>query len=279
MHIRALLWIIPASAVAFNPALVAGEPIRFVQPKATPHPLRFNFASPKADPSHGRNAVTASSPTSVVASPNSNSSSPTAIEPSPTRTVSARTWSSLVTDPPTATPDNARPQPARTLRAEPERDRLDSSSPSGLFSGNVGLAPRGPGSGGPEDTTGSAGSGTEHRAALRSLLPETSGSRNISSSAFGGVDGTFSGSLKQSYSRSAGPGAAGALSRTDRSGLSSNSVPPGASFGSIPGPTAAPDSAGANPPKPTPKPTAPRPVFNPAERPLHSNFELPARPR
>ncbi len=278
MNIRALVWIIPASAAAFNSALVAGEPIRFVQPKANDKPLRFNFAPPRAEIRAGRNDTVATpASTSPVASHHSNS--PAANEPSLMRTVSARTWSSLVTDPPTGSPEIDRPQPARKRRAEAEVDRLESSSPSGLFSGSVGLTPRGPGSRSLEDTAAAPASGTDDRTALRSLLPETPSSRHVSSSAFGGVDGTFSGSLKQSYNQSVRPVAAAASSGLARNPLSSNSVAPASSLSSTPGPAAAPDFAEPNPPKPNPKPSPPRPVFNPAERPLHSNFELPARPR
>lgn len=271
-------WILALATLGLAAASQAGEPIRFIRPKADEKPLRHNFAAEKI---RSRESLSASSfqPTAGTAGTTRPMGGGTVVVNPKARAaaLARKNWASS---------ENARSSagsgraPVARASSDDAADAVRTGRGDGsLFSGpQLGLVPGGPASGQPTWDQRKSGGTPDNRAALRSLLGETSADawRDVTSvgasAARNGPGLGSSGSLGGAGAWPAGPpptgpdlgrdvGAGSALGA--RSGLE---VPSGR-------------DGGFGAPAASQAPEARRPVFDPSDRPLRSSFELPTRSR
>jgi hypothetical protein len=252
----------------------AGEPIRFIRPNAGEKaPLRFNFAAEKIQSRESLN------PNSLQKSSGGASAGGMVFNPKArSGAKNRRTWDSTDTE--------LKPKSAEE-KAEPVVDSggSDSLTFRSLSGGNTLSSDFGSASSG---TLGIGGSGkmanpnsvpnsermgrfnSDNRSALRSLMSDSSGdSRSTTIGGLGGVGFTpNSGQLPPgSDLRRDGPGAPGVDAN--------NALAPRSGFGLDPGVDRnSPLNNSLNDSS-----TDSRRRFDPSDRPLRSNFELPTRPR
>lgn len=224
----------------------AGEPIRFIPPKAGEKaPLRVNFAAEKA------RALETPSASSVQASMSVSGQSAGAAGPANRRSRSATARGSWASEPENSKVDTRQlPRPEMQETSQAGR----SGGPAGSVFGTQPLM---------EDPTVDrrTGLGMDNRAALRSL---TAGGYGADRSGLGRPDVSRSGPLGLPSANPANPSAPGP-SASAPSLLGSDALRNGGSGADASGPS-------------TPRGTPSSP-FDPANRPFHSSFDLPTRPR